>query len=235
MHSLSIFPEISISITTRSDGPVTQLEELLKIDTPSSSGKQVLLPVHEHATNILFVQDGDAVIPSGDIVVCHSKKLAIAHLFADCVPLIILDRVEKAFVFSHLGWKGLVQGGVQISLFALLSQQAHRNRDLWAWVGPSIKKHSYRQSTRPLQTGLPTWARAIEEQSSGTEPVWMVDLPGFVLDELVRCGLAQDHIIVDERDTYHESEIFFSHQRFIETNDPREKGNFAVVCSLIES
>lgn len=234
MQTLSIFPECEISISSIEDGSVHTYEELSNLSLKNRPDQLVYLPTHEHGTGIRVItkENKDQVMFTGDIVLTDQKGTHIAHQFADCVPLLFIDRHKKTICFAHLGWRGLVTGGVQACILAMQANYGSRPEDLWGWIGPCIQKQSFLSNEKPMQSGLHSWAEYLTDVVVGEEIHWSVDMPGYIKSQCATFGMDPERIIDDGRDTYAEAEIFFSHQRFIRTQDQKAKGNFIVAVSL---
>lgn len=234
MQTLSIFPECTISISTKDDGAIHTYEELSLIPLQSKPEHLVYLPTHEHSTGIWTITKENAaqVMFPADIVLTSLKHTHIAHQFADCVPFVLIDRARKTVGFAHLGWKGILTGGVQATILAMRAEFGSHPQDLWAWIGPCIRKESYRSQSRPAQADIPAWAGYLTDVNVGETIQWSVDLPGFIKSQCATFGIDPERIIDDGRDTYSERDIFFSHQRWMLEQDPADKGNFIVAVSL---
>ncbi|HSW89734.1 MAG TPA: laccase domain-containing protein [Patescibacteria group bacterium] len=225
MQVLSPFLECSIAITAKSDGPITtsaQIEALLQ--------RPVVLPSHEHSIHSYL--GTSKTVPdeiSGDILITREKGLVLAHQFADCVPVLLVDRKKKGIVFAHAGWKGAVSGIIPISLLHAQHENGSDKGDLWVWIGPSIHKQSYVLPMPPAQVVIPGWEDFIAETREG----YQVDLPGFIRSQCLEFGIDDTRIIIDGRDTYLEADLF-SHRKYLETQDVRENGNFAVGAWLTQ-
>lgn len=231
MQTLSLIPECTIAISTKEEGAIVSYEDVVRLPAFAKKDKTPYLPEHEHGTRVVYLTDSTIDTPpvAGDIVVTNSRRVIIAHQYADCVPFLCIDRKKKAFVFSHLGWKGLTMGGVHISILALKSFVKSDLSDLWVWIGPCIQKQSYLFETQPIQAALPAWQEQIEELDTKDGKRWSIDLPGFITTECSRIGIDPAQTISDGRDTYTEPDVFFSHRRLVEKQD-QEKGSFAVLC-----
>ncbi len=234
MQTLSIFPECSISISSIEDGSIHTYEELSSLSLKTRPDQLVYLPSHEHGTGIRAItkENKDQVMFTADIVATDQKGTHIAHQFADCVPFVLIDRQRKTVCFSHLGWRGLVTGGVQASILALQAHFDSKPEDLWVWIGPCIQKASFTSSEKPMQSVLDIWEPFLADVRVGDEIHWSVDMPGFIRSQCAHFGIDPERIIDDGRDTFVESEVFFSHQRFVRTKDEKAKGNFVVAVSL---
>lgn len=227
MQTLTIIPECQITISHRDDGPIGTYEDLYRIGFVGTQ-KNIYMPEHQHGVGVVSIDQTSSESPpyGGDIVVTNQKNCTIVHQFADCVPFLCIDRKQKAFVFSHLGWRGLTMGGVHISILSLASQFHSKKEDMWVWIGPCIQRMSQRFSVPPVQTQLPVWDRAITKKEENKHSVWYIDMPAFVLSSCQQMGVDPTHVIDDGRDTYTQSDLFFSHTRYKETG--KQKGNFAI-------
>jgi purine-nucleoside/S-methyl-5'-thioadenosine phosphorylase / adenosine deaminase len=76
--------------------------------------------------------------PAADIAVSNDPSLALAIQTADCVPLLIADRVTGAVAAAHAGWRGLAAGVPGHTIAALAREFGSRPADLIVAAGPSI-------------------------------------------------------------------------------------------------
>lgn len=100
----------------------------------------------EHTTHILRVTKKDAgigtVLPpfsrGVDGLITNEKGLALLTYYADCVPVLLYDPVQKAAGICHSGWRGTV--GKIAAKTALKMQEAFSSRpsDIRAAIGPHI-------------------------------------------------------------------------------------------------
>lgn len=86
----------------------------------------------------IAVADAALDPPVADIVVSNDPTLALAVQAADCVPLLLADRVTGAVAAAHAGWRGLAAGVPRIAVEALVERFATRVQDVIAVCGPSI-------------------------------------------------------------------------------------------------
>ncbi len=73
-----------------------------------------------------------------DILITDEKNIPLVTLFADCVPIFLVDTKNKAIGVVHAGWRGTLN---EISKVAVKSMQKHFNtkaEDLFVGIGPSI-------------------------------------------------------------------------------------------------
>lgn len=233
MQILNIVPECQIVVTTKDDDTIDSavtLEALL--ERHELKPQLLVLPKHAHATHIRVV-DKSLLGEKGEFVadgLCTNEKaIALAHRFADCVPVIIVDRKQKALMALHAGWRGLTQGIVTQGLLTMQAKYHSEPENLWLWIGPCIQAVSYVQESEPVQASLPEWEGCITSDKKG----WHVDLPKFILGRAGAFGIDEMRIMNDGRDTYTETETFFSYR--YRTEHPNEviPGQFVVAAWLV--
>ena len=54
-----------------------------------------------------------------DAIITNQKRLPIAVLTADCVPLLLYDSKEKIIAAIHAGWKGAFKGIINKKISSL--------------------------------------------------------------------------------------------------------------------
>ena len=79
-----------------------------------------------------------AARPNADIILSNDPFVALAIQTADCVPLLVADRVTGAVAAAHAGWRGLAAGVPGVTIAALARECGSRPADLVAAAGPSV-------------------------------------------------------------------------------------------------
>lgn len=134
--------------------------------------------------------------------------------FADCVPVLLLDPINRAIALVHAGWKGTVA-----KIAAKTAAAMHHNfgtipGDLLAAIGPSIGPCHY-------QVDMPV----IEKVQEVFPEEWRGLLNNFTRDghaqlnlweanalQLEQAGVLRDSITVAGLCTYCDRKTFFSHR-----------------------
>ncbi len=228
MQLLSPIPECTLIITTKEDGNIDGIESAERVVRSVSNLETipVVLPTHEHRTGVREITKENMLEVEfpGDILLTKERHVALVHQFADCVPVLLIDRKRKAVGFSHLGWKGLLTGGIQASVLSMEAKFDSVPEDLWIWIGPCIQKKSYTFEDAPAQKNIPGWEECVTKE----DEKYQIDLPLFIIKECERLHIDPTRIINDGRDTFEEKDIFFSRTRYKSKHNPKDKGNFAV-------
>src|SRR5262249_10164823 len=124
------------------DAPANVLENLRRAARTlgvSVARLYVLSQVHGTASRVLDgSEDRDEVVRSvGDIVLSRAAGVACGVRTADCVPVLLADRITGTVAAVHSGWRGTVAGAA-ITGVAALRQLGGGQGDLVAAVGPHI-------------------------------------------------------------------------------------------------
>ena len=107
-----------------------------------------------HTTNIQLVTGNDRGkgvtrpldYQNVDGLMTNEPGLALVTFFADCVPLLFVDRVHHAIGSAHSGWRGTAAKMGQCMVQAMGKAFGTRPVDLQAAIGPSICQACYEVS-----------------------------------------------------------------------------------------
>jgi YfiH family protein len=149
-------------------------------------------------------EDPSTALGSADAIVTSARRVPIAVLTADCVPVVLADPPTGRLAVVHAGWRGVASG----VLGSALRQFGDPGR-LEAAVGPAIGPDHYpvgRDVAEAVSAASPGGAVLARSDS------WiLLDLPATVVRILEGAGIRA----IDRADvcTACERERFFSHRR----------------------
>jgi YfiH family protein len=176
-----------------------------------------LVRAHQvHGAAIVVRRAGDAprldggALPDADVLISDDPSLALAIQTADCVPLLIADRVTGAVAAAHAGWRGLAAGVPGVTVTALARELGSAPADLIAAIGPSISAERY-------EVGEDVRARFLAGGFSarpGARPGhWLFDGWQAAGDQLEAAGLDAAHIHSSGLCTATYPDLFCSYRR----------------------
>jgi polyphenol oxidase len=148
----------------------------------------------------------------GDALATKQRGIALGILTADCAPILFADTVAGVIGAAHAGWRGAFNDVMASTVLAMENLGAERGR-ITAVIGPCIQQASYEVDAGFYQNFLAQQAanEAFFVPSRKRPGHYHFDLPGYILAQLLRLRLgAVDRIA---RDTYAETEAFFSYRR----------------------
>jgi YfiH family protein len=81
--------------------------------------------------------------PSGDGLLTNTPGLLLAIQTADCLPVIVVDRRQRAIGVFHAGWRGTAKRIVEKGIGEMHRYFSSRPEDLEAAIGPGVHNCCY--------------------------------------------------------------------------------------------
>jgi YfiH family protein len=106
---------------------------------------ELYFPSQVHKTKILHVSRAtsrDELLET-DALVTAEPRICIAVMSADCVPILLYDRKNRAVGAVHSGWRGTVARILEKSLNEMQRLFGTHGADVYAGIGPSVSTESY--------------------------------------------------------------------------------------------
>lgn len=153
-------------------------------------------------------------VPGIDGLATKEENVPLYTAYADCVPLLFYDPVEKVAATAHSGWRGTV-GRIGRKMIQFLEEEYQcRPENLIAAIGPSICQKCYEVGEdvagKFREAFLPEQIPAIlEEKGNGK---YQLDL--WKANELIllEAGILPEHLDITDLCTCCNSDILFSHR-----------------------
>lgn len=149
--------------------------------------------------------------PEADALVTTKPGLALGILTGDCAPLLFAEPKARVVAACHAGRRGAAAGIIERTVEAMVALGAKQSR-IRASIGPTISGPNYELSRETIDQmveinpRIDDFAFVPEGKTS-----WHFDLPGFVIGELTRLGLAAPPMPAC---TYADPLHYFSHRRY---------------------
>lgn len=167
-----------------------------------------------HSADVVTIDKSTALTarPKADGLVTALPDIALSILTADCTPVLFYDAKARVIGACHAGWRGAASGIIQNMVGAMIALGA-RAEAISCLIGPTIAKASYQVGgdMRDEVLALAPHAAPYFDTDPDSPSHYYFDLPGFAsaCARLAQVG----HISDIARDTYRESDVFFSHRR----------------------
>jgi YfiH family protein len=173
----------------------------------SVGAREVAMVSQVHGREVVVVRQGTpvpAARPEADVLVSDAPEIAIAIRVADCVPLLMADRVRGVVAAVHAGWRGTAARAAVAAIDALGREFGTRPGDLVVALGPSIGACCYEVGTNLVAA----FAAAGHERylidrwflsppparGSSERPGLTLDVARANSDQLVLAGVPEDQI-----------------------------------------
>jgi YfiH family protein len=169
----------------------------------------------------------EAEAPPADILLCGEPGTLLLLKFADCVPLLLWDPVQRWVALAHAGWRGTARNVAATAVSALVQSAGSRVADLWAAIGPAIGVCCYEVAPAVVDavagTGLDR--RAVSRPGPRGRP--HLDLLAANRQQLAAAGVLPERIVAAAVCTACHSDLFFSHRAL-----GAPAGRFGVVAGV---
>ncbi len=99
-----------------------------------------------HSADVVIVRHGQEQPyppPRADAIITADAGVPLAMRFADCVPLLLYDPVQRVLAMAHAGWRGTLAGVGPAAVETMRDAFGCNPGDILAGVGPSIGPGSY--------------------------------------------------------------------------------------------
>ncbi len=111
----------------------------------SKKAKKIFLVHQFHSNKFIFINKDFKIrkkIFKADAIITNQKKLPIAVLTADCVPLLVYDKKKNMVAAIHAGWKGAYKEIIKRVIMFMIKKGCKKQNIIVA-IGPCIKQKSY--------------------------------------------------------------------------------------------
>ena len=174
-------------------------EPPMRLITARQTHSKIVKAIGQEGLNgSLETPEGKAVIEA-DGLVTNTPGLLIAVGTADCVPVLVIDPVNRAVGAFHAGWRGTVARIVKHGIDLMRQEYGSTTQNLVAAVGPSIGVCCYAvgEEVRDQFVGEFGYGRELfAERSSapGRDSKLFVDLWEANRKQLMETGIPSEQI-----------------------------------------
>jgi polyphenol oxidase len=182
---------------------------------------------HGRLVAVMTRADAGSYRQGYDAIITRERGLALTMRFADCVPILFFDPIQRAIGLAHAGWRGVAENVIAATVEALCQNFGSNPHDLWAGIGPCIGADRYRvgQDVIDLVTpACPPQAPIVLRRPDGS---LHLDLNAAVTAQLQTCGV--EHIEDSALCTASHTAEWFSHRA-----ENGRTGRFGVVIGWRE-
>jgi len=150
-----------------------------------------------HGTQVF---DADAIdpdatleVPVADAALSTRPGRALCIMTADCLPVLFTDRQGRGVAAAHAGWRGLLEGVLEVTMAALRSRIG-ASAELLAWLGPAIGPTDFEVGDEVRQAFVDRDVAAASFFSpTGRPGKWLGDLEGLARQRMAACGGVVSH------------------------------------------
>ena len=216
------FVKIAISTTNMDAKNLDDINRVLKDEFTLknlSKNKQI----HSNIVNKVD-KDNIGQIIDGDAIITNEKNVPLLILTADCVPVVLVDKVNKAVGLVHAGWRGTYGKICSETLQSMKENYNTNTEDVVAIIGPSIGKCCYEVSYDLVEKFSALLPNADEKIYEIRDEKYYLDLWEINTQILKEFGVLKSNIINMNICTSCNCDRFFSYRKHDKT--PKRIGTF---------
>jgi YfiH family protein len=227
------FAELNVGLTVGDDPAKVARNRQISFDLVNRPIQSLSDSWLVHGTEVLIYDQPrprDQPIPAkADVILTNNPQVTLFMRYADCVPILLYDPVQRVIGLAHAGWRGTVQGAGRSAVEAMQTRYSTDPADLLAGIGPSIGPDQY-------EVGPEVEAQVRAAFSSGAERLLprynrSVHFDLWAANRLVLedAGVKSKHIELASICTASHNEDWFSHR-----GDGGKTGRFGALLALEE-
>ena len=203
--------------TTRGDDPEAIVENKRRIAAAIGVEVDAMTFTHQtHTTNVAVVraEDRGSRFMETDGMITNVPGICLVTFYADCVPLYLVDPVNKAIGMSHSGWRGTVGKMGKVTVEKMVETYGSNPADIIAAIGPSICQDCYEVSEDVIDEFKKNFADNLwndifyqKENGKYQLNLWKANEEVFL-----EAGIKKENIAVTNVCTHCNPEVLFSHR-----------------------
>lgn len=162
-----------------------------------------------------------------DGLITNVPGIVLATYYADCVPLYILDPVNKAIGLSHSGWKGTINRIGENTLKLMNENYGTNPKDVICCIGPSICQDCYEISEDVANEFINEFGKNNKILYNKGNGKYQLNLWESVKQVFLDAGVEYDNIYTTDICTCCNKDELFSHR-----GHHGKRGNLAAFLML---
>lgn len=162
-----------------------------------------------------------------DGLITNIPGIVLATYYADCVPLYILDPINKAIGLSHSGWKGTVKRIGDNTLKLMNENYGINPKDVICCIGPSICQDCYEISEDVANEFINEFGKNNKILYNKGNGKYQLNLWESVKQVFLDAGVEYDNIYTTDICTCCNKDELFSHR-----GHHGKRGNLAAFLML---
>ena len=213
--------DMDIGMTTNKDMFVlkTCVEEVYKF--LEIEPKVLYNGYQTHSSNIAIVNSLEEGVesplgryfPDTDGLITDRDDVALITRFADCVPIILFDKINRVQANIHSGWSGTLKEVSSRAIYSMKEAFNSNPKDILAIIGPAIGKDDFEVEidvASQFKDKFTDWQDTLRKKN---DIKYLIDLHEINKRILLKNGIKIENISIVGMSTYKENEILHSYRR----------------------
>lgn len=221
-----IFPEIfggGVKAFFTGKTPGVDLDRICRVASVEKGS--IHLPIQRH-TDKVHILDSDLEPKIADAVITREEGMLIGVQTADCVPVLLYDKVARVVGAVHAGWRGTAEEILRKTIRMMQDRLFSSPSNVAVAIGPSIRPCCYNVGPEVVDSVRRATGEGDYVRMSGDRH--FIDLQRANRLQALSLGVPKDNIWISEDCTYCLPERYFSY-RFAKGPTGRQAGFIGLV------
>ena len=182
-----------------------------------------------HSNKVILIKDNNNEVLYADGLITKNKNISLAVLTADCAPIFIFDSDNRIICCLHSGWRGALSNIVKNCVKMLKKEKIKLNK-VFAIVGPCLGYKNFEVNKNfkiKFIKKNKSYNKFFKTKNSNKD---LFNLRGLINYQLKKEGVKM--IFNVKRDTYKNSDFFFSHRRSTHHNITSTGRMINIICLI---
>lgn len=216
--NLKLYPTITHAISTKAFGTMKKEDgsihhaNMMKFGLTAGVKSLAIAMGQIHSGNVAIVEnEREIVVPNIDGLITNNKKLALAVVTADCLPILLYDPHKDVIAVVHAGSKGLLKDIIRNMMMRLIVEFGSDPKSIVVGIGPAIEQKCYEVGLDLIEQykeALPSFKKIIEEKDGK----YYLDLRAVAVQSLMKEGILEKNIEVADLCTKCNSDTLYSYR-----------------------
>ena len=148
-----------------------------------------------------------------DALYTRDTDLTLFTFHADCCPVLLYCENQHLIAAIHSGWKGTVTEIVGKVTRHLIEDEGCDPSTIYAYVGPSIEARNFEAMDDIIDCVKKMSFDTSSFYTKKDETHYLLNSKGLIKQQLLNCGVLEEHIEVSPYCTMENDDLFFSYRK----------------------
>lgn len=211
---------VNLAITLKNVDAKSKDDMLTVCKEGNFNFKNLTSNVQIHSDIVNVVEKCDIGLKKdGDALITNLTNTPLLIFTADCVPIALIDKKNKAIGLIHAGWRGTYSKIVKNTIDKMIEKYNTNPEDIVSVIGPSIGRCCYEVSEELIEKFNTILTNKDEKFYIIKEGKYHLDLWNVNEQILKECNVKKENIINLNICTSCESDRFHSYRKHDKTNE----------------
>lgn len=140
-------------------------------------------------SNIVHIVDDNYINGSiGDALITNKINKPLIIKVADCVPIILYDKLNKVVALIHSGWKGTLKNITENTIKVMEKKFNSKGENIQAYIYPSIRQCHF-EVEEDVYSLFKNKIDNIDKYTIRKDIKYHIDLQSIIKDKLINLGI----------------------------------------------